>query len=200
MSFTSQLSGFMKRNYKLKIRNKFQTLSEIYNMSIILITLVMFSYIFKSKVLEPVSYDAIPINDISLTSIDVYISPNNQDTIKIGNLIKSNTSNFFIKYFNNSNDMKQAYNNRSNSTFRKCFGIEFLNNNFPYQYKLYNNWEDSLYSNTKVNIFADSRECRKDLSESWKNCAGNKVVYNGLVWLQYNLDLAIKNVIISILN
>lgn len=198
MSFKSQLFGFMKRNFKLKIRNKFQTLSEIYNMSIILAILVMFSYLFKSKVVDPVSYDATPINEISRTNIDVYITPNNPSTNKLGDLIKSNSFNFMIKYFDNSDVMKETYNNRSSSSFRSCFGIEFSNESFPYKYKLYNIWDDLLYSNTKVNLFADSRECRQDSIGSWKNCAGNKVLYNGLAWLQYNLDLAIKNVSIII--
>jgi hypothetical protein len=198
MSFKSQLFGFMKRNYKLKIRNKFQTLSEIYNMSIILAILVMFSYLFKSKVLEPVNYDAIPINN-SRTSVDVYITPNNQNTLKIGTMIKINYSNYLIKYFDNSNQMIEAYNNRSSTSFTNCFGIEFTNDSFPYQYKLYNNWDDSLFSNSKVNIFADSRECRKDLIVSSGNCAGNKIIFNGLALLQYNIDLAIKNVNIFML-
>jgi hypothetical protein len=197
MSFKSQLLGFVKRNIKLKIRNKLQTTSELYNISIILAVLVFFNYFFKPEVLIPVSYKSQYLPTTS--GLNVFIAPNNEKIKNISDMMSSsNPRTFSIRYFNSAIEMKEAYANQSyNAT--SCFGIEFNDDPkiFPYEYKLFTSSEKELFSDTKANIIKDSRTSRNDELGIWKTTFGNQLVFNGLSFLQYSLDSAIKNVIIT---
>lgn len=200
MSFTSQLFGFLKRNWILKYRNKFQTLPEIYNPITILAVLVLFNYL-----LRPVKYDAIKSYEPKNISLDVFsnyhafIYPKNVNTTAIGNQL-AQIRGLDVAYFDSLADMKARYLNLSanqSSLFREdiYIGVEFFSSSpASPSYKLYTNWEQSVFTNTKVLTTANGKVCRNASSYAYRACAGNLFVYNGLCFLQNQLNIAIKKV------
>nr|QUF59433.1 ATP-binding cassette transporter Abca5 [Brachionus angularis] len=190
MGFKLQLYGFLKRNLKLKIRNKVQLLPEIYNPLSILAVLVIFSFVFKSEKYEPEKYKA---ENLPFSSrFDLYITPSNSETIQLGNLLKQNILSIFqLKFFNQTSEMKKLYLNSSEESL--IYGLEFTNlDKFPFEYKIHHNYEDDLIYKNKYLLNTNSKECRKNSTIYYKGCAGNKMVYNGLSTLKFYLDLNIK--------
>lgn len=195
MSFLSQLLGFIKRNLILKYRNKFQTFPEIYNPIVILIVLIIFNISFKPVNYDPIQYAAEDLSFSLIYNYYVFIYPNNGNTTIVGNELAKSI--FIVKYFGSIDDMKSEYLNRTanGSTFNRIFGIEFSDmNQFPYQYKMYNQWDDSLFQNQKVLTSANGNLCRNKTDYTYQTCAGNTLVYNGFSYLQSKLNLAIKKV------
>lgn len=198
MSFLSQLLGFLKRNVILKYRNKFQTLPEIYNPVTILGVLVLFNYLFR-----PVKYEAVksyaPENlTLAYNKYHAFIYPKNLNTTAVGDQLA--VDRFDVVYFNSLADMKATYLNLTvnQSVYWASdiyFGIEFLSNSMlNASYKLYTNWDQSVFTNSKVLTTGNGKVCRNASSYSYKSCAGNLFVYNGLSYLQSRLNLAIKRV------
>lgn len=195
--FTSQLYGFLKRNLKLKYRNKMQTLPEIYNPVTILAILILFSFLFKSENLPATEYKPEYLGSNALVKILIY--PDNNNTQFIGDLVKKNGLFSFnaIKYFNSTDYMKKFYLNQSDLQVYDYIGIEFSDTNFPYLYKLYTKWDDALFNYKSAKLTADGRVCQintTDFLNVYENCAGNKLVYNGLSYIQSVLDASIKSV------
>lgn len=207
-SFFSQLSGFLKRNVILKYRNKFQTLPEIYNPITILVVLVLFNYLFRPQKFDAVaSYAPENISLSSLTNYHVFIYPNNVNTTQIGSLLLHGTQNnqqsstIEVVYFDSLAAMKERYLNLSanqTSLWRQdiYFGVEFYSASTEKpSYKLYTNWEQSVFTNNRVVTTANGKVCRNASLLSYKTCAGNLFVYNGLTYFQAKLNAAIKMVL-----
>jgi hypothetical protein len=195
MSYSSQLQGFLKRNFILKYRNKFQTVMEIYNPLAILAILILFSFIFKSERFEAEDFNVENITTPFL-GLELYISPDRIGAREITAKIKYINS---VKYFNSTDEMKRNYTESADADrLRTHIGVAFNQNHFPFEYKLFTQWDDELFSRKKAQLVSDSRRCRKNLTSilnDYRSCAGNKLLYNGLAYFQYNLDLAIKIVI-----
>lgn len=189
-----QLKGFLKRNFKLRIRNKLQLTFELYQQIIIIVVLVVYNFIFVSEKFSAESYN-VEVLDGKFQSVDLFINPDNADIRSLGNLIQTHYYFLKIKYFNNSIDMKNYYelNNNGSSIdfFKETFGLEFLN--FPFNYKLYHKYEPLLFSQNKIQLFTNANECRNS-SLLYNMCGGNKLRYNGLAFLQYALDSSINKV------
>jgi hypothetical protein len=194
MSYSSQLQGFLKRNFLLKYRNKFQTFMEIYNPLAILGVLIIFSFAFKSEKFQAQDFKEENITS-PLLGLELYISPDSLETREIAGKIKYINS---VRYFNNTDEMKRNYTlTADGDTLRTHIGVSFNQNRFPYEYKLFSKWDDELFGKKKAQLLTDSRRCRKNLTDllnDYQTCAGNKLLYNGFAYLQYNLDLAIKSV------
>nr|QNH67864.1 ATP-binding cassette transporter subfamily A member 5 [Brachionus rotundiformis] len=188
----NQLSGFIKRNFKLRIRNKLQLTFEIYQKITILIVLIVYNFLFVSEKFPPETYNA-EILDGRFQTVDLFISPDNQQTRNLGDLIKTRYLFLKLKYFNTSDQMIQFYDANSNGSsiefIKETFGIEF--SDFPNSYKLYHKYEPLLFSQNKIQLFTDSRECRNG-SLLYNLCGGNKLLYDGLAYLQYVLDSSIN--------
>lgn len=197
MSFKTQLFAFLKRNYILKYRNKFQTLPEIYHPLSILAVLVLFNYLFSTEKFDPVQYAPETLGRTYLT-INAYIYPNTSETQSIARLIKLNYYNIVTRFYNDTDQMKNSYLNISSkdSFINRHFGVEFSNRNFPFEYKIYSKYDDYLFKNNKVVLKGNGKECRKisnsSFQSAYESCAGNKLVYNGFANLQYNLNSAIR--------
>lgn len=197
MTFFSQIRGFIKRNFLLKVRNKVQTVPEIYNPITLLAVLVLFNYILPSERLDAVvpPVQTFPSDDFIRAS--GYIVPDTPETRSIGQQLQAVKWLFRdIQYFNSSDDMKVAYLNES-SKWSSYLGIEFAKDKFPFQYTLYTAWDSALFSDKSVNLFANGNLCRPNKSynyESYDKCGGNRVIHNGLATLQYSLDKIIKSV------
>nr|APD26541.1 ATP-binding cassette transporter subfamily A member 5 X1 protein [Brachionus koreanus] len=187
-----KLKGFLKRNFKLRIRNKLQLTFELYQQIIIIIVLVVYNFLFVSEKFSPESYNVEPL-DGKFQSVDLFINPDNSEIRLLGQLIKTHYSFLEIKYFNNSNDMRQYYESNYDGSsiefIKETFGLEFLN--FPNNYKLYHKYEPLLFSQNKIQLFTNANECRNS-SLLYNMCAGNKLRYDGLAYLQYALDSSIN--------
>lgn len=199
MGFKSQLFGFIKRNFILKYRNKLQTWPELYTPILILLTLVLFNYVFTNERLSQEQFKAepFPLNISLPLSSYLYISPNNTQTRTIGSLINNHLKFHYNKYSNNSKLLKDKYASDSANYKRMlAFGIDFSSKNFPFQYTIYSQWNNDLFDGNKVRLFANSDSCRKNSSEIFKlgytKCAGNKYVFNGLSTLKFYIDYVIK--------
>jgi len=194
MSYSSQLRGFLKRNFLLKYRNKYQTLMEIYNPLAILAILILFSFVFKSERFEAEDYKPQNISS-PLLDIELYTCP---DTIGARKIVAQIKNIYTVKFFNNTDEMKKNYTESAQvDRFRTHIGVEFNQNSFPNEYKLYSQWDDEFFSRKKAQLLFDSRRCRKNTTNilnDYRECAGNKLLYNGFAYFQYNLDLAIKTV------
>lgn len=200
MSFFTQLRGFFKRNLLLKYRNKFQTFPEIYNPITILVVLIVFNYSFKPTNYEPVTYEP---SDFSrqgyLYNFYVLISPNNEDTRKIGALLKTAIGDSNLQYFNDTDSMKKYYKSNIDKAaiLDRYFGVVFDNATFPYGYTIYNKWDNSLFQNTKVITFGNGLACRdilKSNKSDYLSCAGNLLANEGFSYFQSVLNNAIKQV------
>ncbi len=79
--------------------------------------------------------------------------------------------------------MKDAYVKSSDNSVDTIWGIEFSDNKFPFEYKLYHKWDDVLFDNNKVKLMSNGNECRLNtsniISPYYYSCAGNKLVYYG---------------------
>ena len=198
MTFFSQVRGFIKRNFLLKVRNKVQTVPEIYNPLTLLAVLVLFNYILPSERLDAVvpPVEAFPSSEFIYAQ--GYIVPDTPDTRNIGQQLKTVKWLFKeINYYNTSDEMKAAYLNETSSLASYFYGIEFAKDKFPFEYTLYTQWDAALFSDKSVNLFMNGNVCRPNKSynyESYKKCGGNRPVYNGLSTLQYSLDKIIKPV------
>ena len=198
MSFKSQLDGFIKRNFKLKFRNKAQLISEIYNPTIILVILILFNYLFKNQILPAASFSPEDLNKPVLYQ-NVYVFPDNKMTKSIIDQMSNLTIKYRFQMFEKLDDMKSAYLKEVESTTDIFWGIEFPSQNFPYEYKLYHKWDDVLFANNEVKLTGNGNLCRPDwsggvLSILYYDCNGNKLVYDGFSFLQSKLDYSIKKV------
>ncbi len=200
MSFKSQLLGFLKRNLILKYRNKGQLFSEIYNPTIILIILVLFNSFFKSEVL-PSEKNAPEIFQKNIFIENIYVYPNDARVKDFLAYIKDDGSFYSTTFFDKLDDMKNAYLLSADNTYGTYWGIEFANSTETnsIEYKLYFKWDDSLITNNNIKLMDNGKICRRNKTDaltlqSYYNCAGNKLVYNGFSRLQRNLDYSIKKV------
>jgi hypothetical protein len=201
MSFKSQLIGFLKRNLILKLRNKGQLFSEIYNPTIILIILVLFNSLFKSDILKSEKYAPETFQG-SIFTENIFVYPNDSKTQNLLRFIVDDGSYYKITYFDKLDDMKDAYLSSSDNTYATYWGIEFSNLSLPNSivYTLYIKWDDSIISNNQIKLTDNGKVCRLNKTDvlslnSYRTCAGNKFVYNGLSLLQRNLDYSIKKVL-----
>ena len=189
-----QLKGFIKRNFKLRVRNKLQIIFEAYQQALIIFVLILFNFLFVSEKLPPETYNFGILNENHVT-VDLFINPDNIQTRSFGKILQTYYSFIEIKFFKNSKEMIQYYDSGNNQSsidfFKETFGLEFLD--FPNTYKLYHKYEPELFSNNKVNLFTNGNECR-NTSYLYNLCAGNKLLYNGLAYLQYVVDGSIKKV------
>lgn len=204
MSFFSQLFGFLKRNVILKYRNKFQTLPEIYNPITILIVLVLFNYLFRPQKFDAVnSYAPENLTLSALNNYHLFVYPNNVNTTTIGSILLTSTPQLNIVYFDSLALMKERYLNMSvnkSAVWRQdvYLGVEFYSaSRESPSYKLYTDWEQSVFTNTKVVTTGNGKVCRNASQFSYRICAGNLFVYNGLSYLQASLNAAIKKVFIQ---
>ena len=196
MTFFSQILGFIKRNFLLKVRNKVQTVPEIYNPLTLLAVLVLFNYILPSERFDAVTPTAEIFPNNAYIMSQGYIVPDTPETRSIGQQLMQVKYLFKnIMYFNNTDDMKAVYLNQSK--YSDNFGIEFAKDKFPYEYTIFTKWDTQLFSSKGVNLFTNGNLCRPNKSynfQNYKECGGNRVVYNGLTTLQYSLDKIIKSV------
>lgn len=204
MSFSSQLIGFIKRNFKLKFRNILQTLPEIYTPILILIALVIFNYVFEYEYLhsEEFSEEPFPFNpELPLYSY-LYISPNNTYTRLVVSLIKQHMNFTYIRHFNTIDAAKERYKMDAENYDRLyAFGLDFTYTNFTsgvFNYSIFTEWNDELFSGDQVNLFSNSEMCRKSSGDillmGYPRCAGNRYVYNGLSSLKFYVDFFLKKV------
>ena len=202
MSFKSQLIGFLKRNLILKLRNKGQLFSEIYNPTIILIILVLFNSFFKSDVLTTEKYAPETFQG-SFFIENIFVYPNDAKTQNFLRFIMDDGRSYYnVTYFDKLNDMKDAYLSSSDNTYATYWGIEFSNSSGPNSivYTLYIKWDDSIISDNQIKLKDNGKVCRLNKTDvlnlnSYRTCAGNKFVYNGFSLLQRNLDYSIKKVL-----
>ncbi|CAF0971462.1 unnamed protein product, partial [Brachionus calyciflorus] len=188
-----QLKGFFKRNVKLRVRNKLQLVFEIYQQIIILSVLIIYNYAFVSEKLPSEKYNPESLRD-SLLSKNLFIYPDNSQTRLLGNYLQFEIFSLKLKFFNDTKQMKEFYLNfnEKSVSYIETFGLEFTR--FPTEYKIYHKYDEILFAGNKINYFADSRDCRNG-TFTYSICAGNKIVYNGLAYLQYKLDASIKKFI-----
>lgn len=200
MSFQSQLIGFLKRNLKLKLRNKFQIFPELYNPFSILLVLILFNFIFKSENYGPEQYEPENFESFSIYTMRLYFYPDTNLTRTIANSMRLEKFNVKRKFFSEISKMKSEYltDSFNRSVFDIFYGIEFSPENLPYEYKIYNAYDEKFFKGNKVILTANGKECRKNgsflLTAFYKECAGNTMRYNGFAELQFNLDRAIKKV------
>jgi hypothetical protein len=202
MSYKSQLIGFIKRNYILKRRNKFQTMPEIVNPIMLVAFLILINTILPTNKYEAATFalEKFPPETYLFSKVRIYLQPDNNETRRIGSFIKTEYKNtIIIVYFNNTNDLFQRYldDAKNSSMFDTYLGVEISQSNFPFEYTIYHPWDTMLFENKAVKLTVDSRTCRKDsksVLNEYDGCGGNKFVYRGLSKLQYILNRAIKTV------
>ena len=189
MGFCSQFRGFLKRNVKIKYRNKTQTISEVATIVIIMILLILFNVFFKTESFKPIEFEAIKLKNLTL---NIFITPNETRTHYLGNsLIQDNPNIKSIQYYNNRSTMENAY---LKSHLENIFGIEFLK--YPNSYTIYTKWDDQLFEDdTVISNSNDDNYCRmKNDFRLYELCAGNLLVYNGFSYVQFILNKAIFKV------
>ncbi|CAF1026053.1 unnamed protein product [Brachionus calyciflorus] len=188
-----QLKGFFKRNLKLRLRNKLLLGFEIYQQAVILLVLIIYNYAFQSEKFPSEEYYPEILKD-SLLSKNLFIYPDNSETRLLGNYLQTELIKLKLMFFNDTKYMKEFYFNFNESTisYIETFGLEFTR--FPSEYKIYQKYDQIFLDGNKIKYFADSRDCRKK-TFGYSLCAGNKIVNNGLAYLQYKLDTSINKVI-----
>lgn len=193
--FRSQLKGFLKRNYLLRFRNRPQLLWEVVAIVFLIVTLVLFSYFFRAEQLPSAEFN--PINVPSDFRLNVLISPNNTDTISIGDLMTNNRNNITLTYFNGHSDMQKYYRSMRNEK-GIWFGVEFNDLDNLTHYRMHVPWDDALFDEDgSVRLFADSMSAMKCRNVSNNNpyqfqfCAGNMFAYNGFSYFHSILNFAI---------
>ena len=199
MTFSSQLIGFTKKNFILKYRNKLQLAADILNPSFMLVSLIIFNYLFNRQQFDEIEFfvrEEFPSLLLRNQSINLLITPNNNYTNFIGRSIRSYLKFGRTEYFDDLIDLKSSYAKDRTSTVQ-TFGLEFSYENFPFDYTIYKQWSEDIFSKENVNLFTDSRECRKNATkilDLYEDCPGYKYVYDGLSSIKYYTDIAIKNV------
>lgn len=195
MTFFVQLFGFMKRNIKLRYRNKLLFGLEIYQLIAILAVLIIYTFLFPAKEFGPEEYTPETIQNNYLDKF-LYIYPNSSEIQKLGSLVESGARNLKIRYFNNTEKMKEFFESQVDKkySFTSLFGIEF--EQFPSKYKLYHEYVDNMYDGNKVRYFSNGNECRKsEILTFFEKCSGNIFVYDGTTFVQYHLNNALAKVI-----
>ncbi|RNA41260.1 ATP-binding cassette sub-family A member 5-like isoform X1 [Brachionus plicatilis] len=191
MTFFVQLFGFMKRNIKLRYRNKLLFGLEIYQLIAILAVLIIYTFLFPAKEFGPEEYTPETIQNNYLDKF-LYIYPNSSEIQKLGSLVESGARNLKIRYFNNTEKMKEFFESQVDKkySFTSLFGIEF--EQFPSKYKLYHEYVDNMYDGNKVRYFSNGNECRKsEILTFFEKCSGNIFVYDGTTFVQYHLNNAL---------
>lgn len=202
MSFKIQLFCFVRRNFIVKYRNKLQFISELLFPLTLLLLLIILHYMF-SPIYHKESFSLVekfPSYHTKNEPLNLFIIPYNNQTKKIVEFLDNELRIENVKYSFTYKEMKEMY-VRERKLSKKdvqSFGLEFSDKNFPFDYTIYKEWSEDLFYKDNVNLFGESFQCNKsstDIFNLYKNCAGNKYVYDGLSAIKYYTDLAIKKVI-----
>ncbi len=199
MSFKSQTFGFVKRIFILKYRNRLHLVSEVVFPLTLLFFLLILNFIFSPKYYKesfPL-YEKFPPNHNN-QPMNLFMIPNDTLTKEIVKHLRKDLQIREVKYSYSYMEMKDAYISESKKAKKdvQSFGIEFSGKNL-FEYTIYIEWSADLFYKDNINLFAESYECNKsstDILNLYKNCAGNKYVYDGLSEIKYYIDLAIKKV------
>ena len=115
MTFKSQLFGFIKRNFLLKYRNKYQILHEISMPILILLILITLNYVFVNEHYDAQQYKDIPfppdLRNLKINSSYLYITPDDKKTIDFVNnsIWPLFPVHYPPKFFSNITSLKKKY-------------------------------------------------------------------------------------------
>ena len=201
MGFLTQLLGLIKRNFILKYRNKFQLISGIIFPLTMLFFLIVLNFMFSEQVFKEAYFlpEPFPSDETNKVALDLYIISNDNRTKHIINHLRKDLNINSVRYFQEYNEMRKRYIYRKKLTSKlktQSYGIEFSDQNFPFEYTIYKEWSADLFYKNSVNLFDSSYQCERnssDIMNVYTHCAGNRYVYDGLSAIKYYIDIAIKS-------
>nr|APD26543.1 ATP-binding cassette transporter subfamily A member 5 X2 protein [Brachionus koreanus] len=190
MKIIVQIFGFIKRNIKLRYRNKILFGLEIYQLIAITVFLIILTFLFPAKDYKPEEYAAKSVKYNYLDKF-LYICPNSSEIQKLGSAIESEAGYLKVRYFSDKLKMRDFFVSQvdKNHSYTSIFGVEF--DQFPSKYKLYHEYLSSLYNDNKAVYFSNGNQCRKSEILTFETCSGNVFVYDGTSFVQYHLNKAI---------